>query len=262
VDPAVTEDIISTGILVVVTVVIWVIVRRLGKSALLRVASRSGKPDTQARALTLWGLLSRLLLIALAVFFVFTAAGIWGVPLGGLVAVGSAVGVALGLGAQNLVRDVIGGFFILAEGQYVIGDVVTITNVTGEVQQVRPRVTVLRDVEGNVYYVPNGSIVVSVNQSQEYADVVFDVGVPYDTDVDRVMALLKEELDAFTADPEWAGKFIGDPRVLGVETLTDSTVVVRSVVMAHPNERWTVRREGYRRLKLALDRAGVPIHTT
>ena len=87
-----------------------------GRAALIRVASRSGKPDPETRALTLWGLLSRLLLVALGVFFVFTAAAIWGVPLGGLVAVGSAVGVALGLGAQSLVRDVIGGFFILAEG--------------------------------------------------------------------------------------------------------------------------------------------------
>ena len=199
-DPALTEDIVSTGILVVATLVLWVIIRRVGRAALLRVASRSGKPDAPARAMTLWGLLSRLLLVALGVFFVFTAAAIWGVPLGGLVAVGSAVGVALGLGAQTLVRDIIGGFFILAEGQYVIGDVVTISNVTGEVQQVRPRVTVLRDIDGNVYYVPNGSIVVSTNQSQEYADVVFDIGVAYDTDVDRVFALVKEELDAFTAD--------------------------------------------------------------
>ncbi len=260
-DPALTEDIVSTGILVVATLVLWVIIRRVGRAALLRVASRSGKPDAPARAMTLWGLLSRLLLVALGVFFVFTAAAIWGVPLGGLVAVGSAVGVALGLGAQTLVRDIIGGFFILAEGQYVIGDVVTISNVTGEVQQVRPRVTVLRDIDGNVYYVPNGSIVVSTNQSQEYADVVFDIGVAYDTDVDRVLALVKEELDAFTADPEWADKFMEEARVLGVEGLTETTMVVRGVVKAHPTERWTVRREGYRRLKLALDRAGVPIHS-
>ncbi len=260
-DPAVTEDVVSTGVLILVTLVTWVILRRVGKAALLRVAARSGKADAQARALTLWGLLSRLLLVALAVFFVFTAAAIWGVPLGGLVAVGSAVGVALGLGAQTLVRDLIGGFFILAEGQYVIGDVVTISNVTGEVQQVRPRVTVLRDIDGNVYYVPNGSIVVSTNQSQEYADIVFDIGVAYDTDVDRVFGLVKEELDAFTADPEWADRFMAEARVLGVEELTESTMVVRSVVKARPTERWTVKREGYRRLKLALDKAGVPIHS-
>jgi small conductance mechanosensitive channel len=170
--------------------------------------------------------------------------------------------VALGLGAQNLVRDVIGGFFILAEGQYVIGDVVTISNVTGEVQQVRPRVTVLRDIDGNVYYVPNGSIVVSTNQSQEYAQVVFDIGMPYDTDVERALTLVKEELDAFTSDPEWVDRFIEEARVLGVERLTESTMVVRSVVKTQPDERWAVKREGYRRLKLALDRAGVPILST
>jgi moderate conductance mechanosensitive channel len=262
VDPALTDNLVSTAVLVVVTLLLWVIIRRMGKAALVRVASRTGKPDAQARALTLWSLLSRLLLVALTVFFVFTAAGIWGVPLGGLVAVGSAVGVALGLGAQNLVRDVIGGFFILAEGQYVIGDVVTISNVTGEVQQVRPRVTVLRDIDGNVYYVPNGSIVVSTNQSQEYAHVVFDIGMPYDTDVERALTLVKEELDSFTSDPEWADRFMEEARVLGVERLTESTMVVRGVVKTQPGERWAVRREGYRRLKSALDRAGVPILST
>ena len=79
--------------------------------------------------------------------------------------------------------------------------------------------------------------------------------------MDRVFELVKEELDAFTTDPEWADRFMEEARVLGVEELTESTMVVRSVVKARPTERWTVKREGYRRLKLALDRAGVPIHS-
>jgi small conductance mechanosensitive channel len=110
--------------------------------------------------------------------------------------------------------------------------------------------------------VPNGSIVVSTNQSQEYAQVVFDIGMPYDTDVERALTLVKEELDAFTSDPEWVDRFIEEARVLGVERLTESTMVVRSVVKTQPDERWAVKREGYRRLKLALDRAGVPILST
>jgi moderate conductance mechanosensitive channel len=186
-------------------------------------------------------------------------AAVWELPLTPLLAVGSAVGVAVGFGAQSLVKDVISGFFILAEDQYHIGDVVKVAGVAGAVVDIRPRVTVLRDLDGNVHYIPNGEITVASNLTQEFSQVVLDIGVAYGESVDRAIEVIGYELAGLHADDEWNGLCVEEPNILGVDALGDSEVTIRAVLKVGATDRWLVKREALRRLKNRLDAEGIEI---
>lgn len=144
----------------VITVLgLWIVhlgVKRMGKSIVSEITERG--EEHGARAATLWSLVKRVILITLLVTGGLMIVAVWGLPLAPFLAVGSAAGVAIGLGARGLVQDVIAGFFILAEDQYRIGDTIKSGAATGKVVDIRPRVTILRDDEGVTYYVPNGSV--------------------------------------------------------------------------------------------------------
>lgn len=208
---------------------------------------------------TLWAVARRLFAVVVAVVAVLTIMIIWGIPTAPLVAVGSVVGVAVGFGAQNFIRDVIAGFLITAEDQYSIGDVVTVSGVSGAVEQIRLRMTVLRDLEGNVHFVPNGSITVATNLTQEFAQVVLDLGVAYKENVDRVIEVVHDEMAQFVADEAWGPFIVEEPKVLGVDKLADSSVVVRVVVRVIADQRWNVKRELLRRYKNRFDAEGIEI---
>ena len=157
--------------------------------------------------------------------------------------------MAVGFGAQGLVADVIAGLFIVAEDQFHIGDVVKVASVSGTVEDIRLRVTVLRDLDGVVHYIPNGKIDVASNYTQEFSRLVMDVGVAYATEVDTALEVLGDELELFAADPEWADRMIEPPQLLGVDRLGESSVLLRAVLTTRPDDRWTVKREGLRRIK-------------
>lgn len=251
------DRLVQTGAVIGALWIGYVLIERFGRRFVVRVASL-GNEDT-ARAETLWSMLRRLLIIGLVATLLLMLLATWGVSIAPLLAVGSAVGVALGFGAQSLVKDVIAGFFILAEDQYRIGDVVRIAGVAGVVEDIRPRVTVLRDLDGNVHYVPNGSIEVASNLTQVYAQVVIDVGVAYKEDVDDALAVLDDELKRMAAEPEWAEVIIEQPQVLGVDQLADSAVVLRGLVKVTAGDRWRVKREALRRIKKRFDAEGIEI---
>lgn len=242
---------------VLVLVLSYLVVSRAAHRLLAR-ASRGGR-ESAPRLATLWGILRRLLLIAFVLVGILTVAGIWDVSIAPLLAVGSAVGVAVGLGAQSLVKDIIGGFFILAEDQYRVGDVVEIAGVAGAVEDIRPRVTVLRDLDGNVHYIPNGQITVASNLTSRFAQVVVDVPVAYKVSVDTALDVLADELARFASDPGWAEIVIEEPEVLGVEELRDSGVVLRGLLKVSAPERWRVKRELLRRVKNRFDEEGIEI---
>ncbi len=256
---------VSVGI-VIGAALLYVLIDRLGHRAFVGLGSRrvdSADPvataERRQRLETLWVALRRVLLIVLLALTALTLLSWWRVPIASFLAVGTVIGVALGFGAQSLVKDVISGFFILSENQFSIGDVVRFGEVAGRVEDIRLRVTVLRDLEGNVHYVPNGWITVTSNLTQEFATVVVDVGVAYDTDVDRALGVLGDEMRRFAADPEWHQLFIGEPELLGVEALADSSVVLRMTMRVRPDSRWPIRRELMRRVKNRLDAEGIEI---
>jgi small conductance mechanosensitive channel len=177
-------------------------------------------------------------------------------PLMGGVAV---VGLAVAFGAQNLIRDYFYGFMILAENQYKIGDVITIGDMTGTVERITLRITVLRDLEGKVYFIPNGQITSVINLTHEWSRVVLDIGVAYKEKVDKVMAVLLELANELCHDPAFESSILQDPELLGVEALGDSAVVIRICLVTRPDRKWPVRREMLRRIKNKFDSLGIEI---
>jgi small conductance mechanosensitive channel len=188
-----------------------------------------------------------------------TVMAIWGIPMAPFLVVGTTIGIAIGFGAQDFVKDVIAGFLILLEDQYAIGDVVTIAGVSGSVESIKLRTTVLRDLQGNRHHVPNGHIAVSSNLTAEFARLVIDVPVSYDTDLDHAIEVISDEAELFSMEDEWRGMFIAEPQMLGVNKLDDSSVNIRLLMTLTTEDRWTVKRAFLLRLKKRLDREGIEI---
>ncbi len=211
------------------------------------------------RLITLTSVMVMVIRIAVWAVVVLTVMGIWGIPMSPFVAVAATIGVAVGFGAQDLVKDVIAGFFILVEDQFGIGDVVSIAGVSGTVDAIKLRTTVLRDLNGNEHHVPNGHIVVASNMTPDFARVVTDIGVSYDTDVDQAIEVILDEVTLLANDSEWSHAFLAQPEMLGVNKLNESAVEIRVLATVITEERWTVKREFNRRIKKRLDAEGIEI---
>jgi small conductance mechanosensitive channel len=167
------------------------------------------------------------------------------------------IGVALAFGAQNLLRDLINGAFIIMEDQVGVGDVVDLGVASGTVEDVSLRTTRLRDVEGVVWYVPNGAIPRVGNKSQQWSRAVLDIPIAYTADIDRAQQVIAETAFALAEDPAWSDKVLAAPEVWGVEHFTLDAVTIRLVVKTQPHDQWRVARELRSRIKLALDAAGI-----
>lgn len=179
--------------------------------------------------------------------------------LGPFIAGAGIVGVALGFGAQNIVRDFLSGFFLIVEDQFGVGDIVDLGEATGTVEKVTLRSTRLRDVHGVVWHVPNGQILRVANQSQEWARALLDVEVAYDTDLEYAQQVIAETAEAMAADPEWAMEILETPEVWGIEAFTPNAIVIRLVMKTRPAAQWRVMRELRKRLKEAFDARGIVI---
>jgi small conductance mechanosensitive channel len=169
------------------------------------------------------------------------------------------LGLAVSFGAQNLVKDVIAGFFILSEDQFGVGDIIEAGGKAGVVERMTIRVVVLRDLEGVMHVIPNGEIKVVSNRTRGWARAVVDVSVPYRENVDRCLTVVRDEAAQFSTDSVWRIQLDGPVEVLGVESLGDSAVVIRTLVKTQPGSQWNAGREWRRRLKLRLDREGIEI---
>lgn len=193
------------------------------------------------------------------VVVILTILAVWGVPMAPLVTVGATLGVAVGFGAQDFIKDVIGGFFVLVEDQYAVGDVVSIAGVSGAVEEITLRTTVLRDLDGNRHHVPNGQVVVASNMTSGFSRVVVDVPVSYGTDLDRAMDVIIDEARAMVQNDDFATMFLEPPVMLGVDELAGSSIVIRTLLTTTSEDRWTVKRAFLRLVKQRLDREGIEI---
>jgi small-conductance mechanosensitive channel len=169
------------------------------------------------------------------------------------------VGLAVGFGAQTLVRDVITGFFLIVEDQVRVGDVAVVNGTGGLVEQINLRTIVLRDMEGVVHVIPNGEIKTMANRTKDFAYYVIDLGIEYDADIDAVVALVKEAGAELLADPQFATSILEPVEVLGVDAFNDSAVTLKVRIKTIPLKQWEVGRELRRRIKLVLDRNGIRI---
>jgi small-conductance mechanosensitive channel len=168
-------------------------------------------------------------------------------------------GIVIGLGTQNLMRDTLAGLFVLMEHQYDVDDWITIAGVTGRVENVTLRMTQLRDIDGNVHFVPNGQAAVVTNLTKEWARATLDVGVAYKEDVDRVIEVLKDIGREMEADPAWSEYLLESVEVPGVQHLGESSVEIRVFFKTLPDEKWKVARELRRRIKNRFDVEGIEI---
>jgi small-conductance mechanosensitive channel len=182
-----------------------------------------------------------------------------GVNLAPLLAAAGIGGLAIGFGAQTLIKDLISGLFLLLENQVRVGDVVTIGDKGGLVESMGFRVLTLRDASGNVHIIPNGSVDRVTNMTRDYSRYVFDIGIAYREDPDEAMRVIQDVGDGLAKDIDYAADILEPLEMLGVDRFTDSAVVIRCRIKTRPIKQWRVAREFNRRLKKAFDAHGIEI---
>ncbi|MFD8263553.1 mechanosensitive ion channel family protein [Streptomyces griseoluteus] len=234
--------------------------RRVGRGAavLLRDRSRSSQRREQ-RARTIGSVLSSGVTIVLALLGTAMILDQVGIALGPLLASAGVVGLAIGFGAQSLVADYLSGLLIMVEDQYGVGDTVDLGEAVGEVERIGLRLTHVRDLNGGLWHIRNGEVLRVRNDSQDWARAVLDVAVAYDANLDTVYQVLEDAGRGLRQDPAFSAVLLEDPSVWGVQSLDADGVVVRLAVKTIPLQQWGVTRELRRRVKDALDAAGIDI---
>jgi len=269
--PELLQDLINLEVLVpkvlqaVVIIAVAVVAYRALKLLIRRVVEHQVDDEDpverrirQQRAQTLASLLGSVAFVVIMTIAGLTVLGNF-IDVGPLLASVGVLGLAISFGAQSLVKDVISGTFILIEGQFAVGDVIRISDVSGQVERMTMRTTTLRDLHGVVHIVPNGEVTRVSNLTKSWSKAVLDIGVAYKENVDRVIELLRRIGAEFRQDEEWARLLLDDPEVLGVQSLGDSSVVIRMAVRTLPQEQFTVSRELLRRIKNRFDQERVEI---
>jgi len=215
--------------------------------------------EAKKRAQTLGNILRHVLLIIILLVASLMILGELGIQLGPLLATAGIGAVAIGLGAQSLVKDVINGFFILLENQYRIGDVIQVAGVSGLVESLTLRRTVLRDLEGKVHTIPNGEIKIVSNLSKEWSRSVLDLSISYSEDIDRVIDLLSRIGKELESEEPYKSAILEPLQILGVERFGESGLILRIMVKTVPLKQWDVGRELRRKIKIRFDENGIRI---
>jgi small conductance mechanosensitive channel len=200
--------------------------------------------------------LSLTIIVITATFMVLAELGINIVP---LIASFGIVGIAIGFGAQSLFKDLIAGFFILAEGQYNVSDVIKIADISGVVEEINLRRTIIRDLDGVVHVVPNGTITVASNYTREWARVNLNIPVGYGTDIDHAIAVINRVCKEMCEDPAWKELILKTPHVLRVDNLGDSAIEIKILGRTKPTRQWEVTGEIRKRIVKAFDEEHIEI---
>ena len=250
------------AVIVLGVVVRYLIMRLMGKlqAHLLKTRQGEGESPTESskRVETLTRLIQQTLIITLWVGIVLVILGQVGVDIGPLLAGAGIAGLAIGFGAQNLVRDFISGFFIIMENQVRVGDVAIINGTGGLVEKINLRTIILRDLSGVVHIFPNGAISSLSNMTSEWSAHVYEIGVAYKEDTDKVSQVIDDTIAEMLEDGEY-GKEIIEHERFGVEKFGDSAVIIKGRIKTRPIKQWFVMREFNRRLKYAFDERGIEI---
>ncbi len=215
--------------------------------------------EAEKRARTMASLLRTVGTAFIIVVAVLMALREIGLDITPLLAGAGVAGLAIGFGAQSLIKDVIAGFFILMEDQFHVGDVIQAAGVSGQVERMSLRTTIVRDLQGTVHFIPNGEIKVASNLTKEWSRAVLEVGIDYQEDLDRTLHVLAEVGRELAADASSGPMVLEPPQVLGVESLGESQVTLRLLLKTLPSKQWDVARELRRRIKNRFDREKIAI---
>ena len=258
----------SHGLLVLLIAAIGYLVYRLIRTVIpgivessmsSRGRGRKAREDLARRVQTLSGALSTITGITILIIASFMILGEVGVDVTPLLATAGVAGIAIGLGAQSLIRDMIAGLFILMEDQYNKGDVVKVAGIAGLVEDITLKRTVLRDLDGIVHSIPNGEIKTASNYTKEYSRMNLDVPVAYGENLDRVIEVINRVGQEIAKDPVWGPKIRSAPQSLGVNKFGDSGVEIKVLGDTKPMMQWEVTREFRLRIKNAFDHEHIEI---
>jgi small conductance mechanosensitive channel len=264
-------------VILVALVARWVLLRSIGRTVQVTLARadarRAQEPGRARRAiasatgaaherhrqrtLTMGSLLRSTVTFVIALVTILTVMGIVGINLAPVLATAGVGGVALGFGAQSLVKDFLSGVFMILEDQYGVGDVVDTGEAVGTVEEVSLRVTRVRDGQGVVWYIRNGEIVRIGNKSQGWSTAVVDLPVAYSENLEKVIPLIREVVHRLDEDEQWQDKLLEEPQVVGVESMTGSVVTIRVLAKTAPEQQYGVSREIRERVKSAFDENGI-----
>lgn len=262
------EVIIKTSArLTLILVIAWISVKVLQhllnklESRLLEKSRQAGEPlsESQKRIETIVRLVRQAALVAIWLTVILVVLREFGVDVGPIIASAGILGLAIGFGAQNLVRDIISGFFIILENQIRVGDVAIINGTGGLVERINFRTTVLRDLGGVVHVFPNGQINTLSNMTKEWSAYIFDIGVAYKENTDRVIDVMKQVGEEMRADEYFGELMLDAPEIFGVDKFADSSVVIKGRIRTDPIRQWEVGREFLRRIKQAFDANNIEI---
>ncbi len=212
-----------------------------------------------ARAATVRSVTESTLRVILFVLFVLYALSELGAPIGTFLAGLGILGLAVSFGAQSLVKDLISGFFILAEDQFGVGDVVRIGELSGDVEAITLRVTTLRDLDGRVHIIPNGQIDKVTVMSKDWSRALVDVEVTYTTDLDQALKIFEDEAKKLYREEGWSWRMLDVPEMLGVQSFGSSGITLRLLFKTLPKEQWFVAREFRKRIKERFEKEGIEI---
>jgi small conductance mechanosensitive channel len=254
---------INSGIKIVLIVLLALIIIKGAQIIFTRFFSSVQKytedDEIKKRTDTLFSVLRYILNIGIVVIAVVMILGELGIEIGPILAAAGILGLAVGFGAQSLVKDILSGFFILLEDQIRVGDVVEVAGKSGLVEKVNLKMTILRDLAGNVHFVPNGNIDVVTNMTKGYSRYVFDIGIAYREDVDEVIEIIKKVDEELRNDPEYQ-KFILEPiEIFGLDQFAESALIIKARTTTKPIKQWYVAREFNRRLKKKFDEKNIEI---
>ncbi|MGB7054392.1 MAG: mechanosensitive ion channel family protein [bacterium] len=235
------------------------VVPRLIKKTMLMRMKDQPEAAIAKRSKTISYVITNTIGIFIGVLVLFTILGQVGFNIGPALASLGIAGLAISFGAQSLIKDLINGLFILLEDQYGIGDVVRVGGISGLVEEVNLRRTVLRDLDGVVHFIPNSEISIASNLTKEYSRVNMNISVGYGEDLDRVMEITNQVCKHMADEPEWKKKIIKTPQVLRVDALGDSGIEIKILGDTRPSMQWEVMGELRRRIKKEFDKEGIEI---
>jgi small-conductance mechanosensitive channel len=250
-------------IILVVGIVLWFVLRQTLPPLMNRIIGRPQKGESKEgvakRANTLKGVfmgLGRIIIILLVAFMILSELN---VSIGPILAGFGVAGIAVGFGAQYLIKDLIAGVFVLMENQYRIGDVVSVADVRGLVEEINLRKTVLRDLDGIVHHVPNGEIRVASNYSRHFARVNLNISVSYGTDLDYAIEVINRVCKEMAEEENWKKVLRSVPQVIRVDSLGDSGIDLKIIGDVKPLEQWNVMGQLRLRIKREFDKVGIEI---
>lgn len=252
------QDLLAVTAIIVVAIIGLVVTQVIRRRVLRAVRSQEGlQTERQQQVVTLIEIAAWVVSVLIAAVAVLMLLSRFDIDIVPVLASAGVVGLAVGLGAQTLIKDLIGGFFILVENQYAVGDTIKVGVLSGQVERLTLRATSLRDDNGHLHIIPNGEARVVSNLTKGWSRAVVDVGVAYEEDLDRVLRMLEETASALAQDPAWGPQLLELPQVLGPVSQDEQGVGLRVMVKTKPGRHWEITRELRKRVLFRFEQEGI-----